>query len=138
MTNNTDGPSNVESPQTKERLATLEATIKYHTNSLEEISNTLKEVVKIQSMLANQREEILQMTKSLDWVTEAAYRQDKELSNERIKIDAIRSRLNIAMQENAELSNQVITNSRIIKIFSVIASLIIAPIVVAIVISLVP
>ena len=125
--NDTTNNPNGESSHTKERLATLEAAIKYHSHSLDDISKTLKEVVKIQAMLANQRDEILQMTKSLDWVVESTYRQDKDLSNEKLKIESLRGKLDKAVQENNTLGEQVKTNTRIIKLAIAILVLVVAP-----------
>lgn len=116
-----------QSDKTKERLASLEAVIQYHSNALEEISNTLKEVVKTQAMLANQREEITNITSGLSWASDLLHNHDKELSNRAIAIDVLHKDVDELKETNKELQDQVKANARFIKTVSAIGLAIVAP-----------
>lgn len=115
------------SDKTKERLASLEASIQYHSNALEETSKTLKEVVKTQAMLANQREEITKITSGLSWASDLLHAHDKELSNRAITIDTLHRDVDELKKANKELREQVKANARFIKTVSTIALAILTP-----------
>lgn len=73
--------SGYEERRINERVASLEAANEFNKESLQEISNTLKEVVKTQALLANQRDEMLKIAESIRELSALVHDHDKSMSN---------------------------------------------------------
>ncbi len=121
----------------KERLATLEAANKYHKDSLDEISKTLKEVVKIQGMLANQREEMLKISESLNSFGDVIHQQDKLLSNTMLEVQSTKNELHQLKDELKECQIKTANNTRFVKNASWVLTSILVPLVIAVVAALI-
>lgn len=66
MANNTTSSTNPSDASLRERLASLETENMFNKETLGEISTTLKEVVKTQHILANQKDEIEKVVRIAD------------------------------------------------------------------------
>jgi septal ring factor EnvC (AmiA/AmiB activator) len=117
---NTDTHGDGVSHVVGERIAALETTSKHHSFLLDDIASTLKEVVKLQALLANQTEENRQITKNLAWSIDSIHRQDKQLSNEKIKTDTIHDELLIVKKRNSEISEQVKVTNRVLGVLAAV------------------
>lgn len=123
---------NNQNDHIKERLATLEASNRYHKDSLDEISKTLKEVVKIQGMLANQREEMIKISESLNSFGEIIHNQDKLLSNTMMEVHNMKEEIAAIKKELEETKAESTNNSRFVKNASWVLTSILVPLVIAV------
>lgn len=122
--------------QIKERLATLEASNRYHKDALDEISKTLKEVVKIQGMLANQREEMLKISESLNSYGDIVHQQDKLISTTIMEVQTSKEEISELKREIKDIQEQSKANTRFVKNASWVLTTILAPLVIAMIATL--
>lgn len=95
-------------PRINERVASLEAANEFNKESLQEISATLKEVVKTQSMLANQRDEILKIAESVRKLSNLVHDHDKDIANLTYRLH----QAEIEAKQTSELLQQTRDESR--------------------------
>ena len=111
----------------KERLSVLETANKFHQESLDEISTTLKRVVETQAMLANQREELIKISDSLHNLTEKVNSHETTLQKYEMKIDHMADRMNTVDDEVEEISKQTQQNTRFVRIATYVVTSIMVP-----------
>jgi len=108
--------SGYEERRISERVASLEAANEFNKESLQEISNTLKEVVKTQTLLANQRDELLKISDSVSQIAEMLHRHDKELSNIKYRLAETEKELGRIKDELKATQQEASNNAKTLKI----------------------
>lgn len=120
-------------PIINERIKSLEVSNEYHREALNEISNTLKEVVKIQSMLASQREEIVKIAQSIDSITRSLHDHDIRLGQSKMTLEEIRKDFDQLNSDFNETKQKADNNARFTKLVTGIVTLVGVPLVIAII-----
>lgn len=117
----------------RERMASLEATNNFHRETLNDISSSLKEVVKTQHVLANQRDEILKLVKTVADIQHSmsAYNQDNfEVA---FKINSLTAKVASLENGHVEVRKEVTENTHFVKLATKVITVILIPIVVSII-----
>lgn|SRR5690554_876640 len=117
----------------KERVRSLEVANEFHKDSLADISKTLGEVVKVQTMLANQREQIVKIVESLENITRSMHEYDKRLNQYKFTLDEIEKDFGQLLSEFNKTKEKTERNSRVVKIGGYILTAILVPMIIGIV-----
>jgi len=117
----------------KERVRSLEVANEFHKESLADISKTLSEVVKVQTMLANQREQIVKIVESLENITRSMHEYDKRLNQYKFTLDEIEKDFGQLLSEFNKTKEKTERNSRVVKIGGYVLTAILVPILIGIV-----
>jgi len=117
----------------KERVRSLEVANEFHKDSLADISKTLGEVVKVQTMLANQREQIVKIVESLENITRSMHEYDKRLNQYKFTLDEIEKDFGQLLSEFSKTKEKTERNSRVVKIGGYILTAILVPMIIGIV-----
>lgn len=121
----------------RERMAMLEATNSYHQESLKEISASLKEVVRTQHILANQKDEIIKLVDGLRETKEDVASLKSYRDTQLVKYEAMYAKMNEHKMKIRELEESVSQNSHFMKTVTKVSALVLSSSVVAQLVSIV-
>lgn len=116
-----------------ERVASLEVSNTFHTESLVEISNTLKEVVKVQAMLANQREQIVKIVESVESMSKNMHEYDKRLNQYKFTLGEIEKDFDQLLVQFNETKSRSEQNARFVKTAGYVLTGILVPLVITVI-----
>lgn len=117
----------------KERIKSLEVSNSFHKESLSEINKTLSEVVKVQHMLANQREQIVKIADSLETLTKSMHDYDKRLNQYKFTLSEIEKDFGELLVEFNKTKEKTERNSRFVKTAGYVLTGILVPLVIAVI-----
>lgn len=120
-----------EQEDMKERIKSLEVSNSFHKESLSEIHSTLNEVVKVQHMLANQREQIIKIADSLENLTSTMHEYDKRLNQYKFTLGEIEKDFGELLVEFNKTKESTEKNSRFVKTAGYVLTGILVPLIIA-------
>lgn len=131
--NNKSEPQRLIEQNLRERMASLEATNNFHRETLNDISVSLKEVVKTQHVLANQRDEITKLIKSVADIQTEMINSRQHTFEMSFKVDEQAKAVRDMTAKYEALATKVGDNSNFVKLSTKIISAIIVPMILAII-----
>lgn len=117
----------------RERMATLEATNDFHRETLNDISSSLREVVKTQHVLANQRDEIHKLIKVVSEIQTDMVSFKQNVFEVEYKSQAQTEQIKMLLDRCKRLREEVDANTHFIKTAAKIISAIAIPMILAII-----
>lgn len=117
----------------RERMATLEATNDFHRETLNDISSSLREVVKTQHVLANQRDEIHKLIKVVSEIQTDMASFKQNVFEVEYKSQAQTEQIKMLLDRCKRLREEVDANTHFIKTAAKIISAIAIPMILAII-----
>lgn len=125
-------PHQIIDQSLRERLASLEATNDFHRETLNDISTSMKEVVKTQHVLANQKDEIHKLVRHMTEVQAELSKTKQDLFEIGFKAQTAAKQISELKSKHDAMANEVESNSFVVKFISIIATTIIVPMAIAI------
>lgn len=132
-TQDTRNPQQIIEQNLRERMASLEATNNFHRETLNDISSSLKEVVKTQHVLANQRDEILKLVRVVAEIQQEMVSYKQDTFEMKYKVKTTLAKVEDMTKRYESMVDKVNTNANFVKNASKVISAIIVPMILAII-----
>lgn len=126
-------PQHIIEQNLRERMASLEATNNFHRETLHEISSSLKEVVKTQHVLANQRDEILKLVKTVSEVQQNMAVYNQETFELKFQVRSNAELVKTLQTQYLAVKKDADNNTHFVKLLTKIFSVIMVPVILSII-----